>query len=311
MNQILSVEMSNNKKKKSNKKASIKTIVIFFCMILVILGIAMVAIGIFSREEASSSNSGLVTNTDTNVGTAEVKPNIEIIEGVNSLSVTITSDIEIDNIVYKWNDGEETQVNGNGDTTLELNITIPIGTNTFKITAKDINGGEQSIEKEYTGVDQYNPTISLSQEENVLKINCTSEETISYISYIYDDEAEMTQQVDDVTAEISISAEEGEHTLSIVVVNSDGGKYEETKQLYIPTVSVVTDTTDFIIEITDSRGIETVNMTLNGEQLDEITVNSTSYETTLELQDGENKLVLVVTNSDGLSITRRFRYENN
>jgi hypothetical protein len=302
MNQILSVEMPNNKNRKSNKKASIKSVVIFFCIILLIFGIAMIAVGMMSNKKTETETKQSSTPTST-----ESKPNIEIVQGTTSLDVTVSSSEQIENIKYKWNNEDETQVNGNGETTLNLTIKIPIGTNILSIVATDVNGGEQTFEKEYIGVEQYEPTITLEQETNTIKVKCSSEKTIDYISYHLDDEEETVEQINDVTAEVSIDITDGEHTLTVTVVNQDGEKYEETKPLYIPTASVVTDGTDFIINASDTRGITKISINFNGEE-QEIEVNDTNYENRLTLQDGENKIILVVYNSDGLSITKRVRY---
>lgn len=302
MNQILSVEMSNNKKRKSSKKASIKSVIIFFCIILLIFGISIIAIGLFSSKEGEEEN----TTPYTDISTGN-KPNIEIVQGTTSLDVTISSTEQIANVVYKWNNEEETQVNGNGETTMNLTINIPLGTNILNIVATDINGVEQTFEKEYVGVEQYEPTIELAQEDNTLKIQVSSEKTIDYISYYFDDQDEKSQVINDVNAEVSIEAIEGEHTLTIIVTNVDGEKFEDTRSIYIPTATVVTDGTDFIINASDSRGITSININFNGEE-QEVTVNNTEYETRLTLQDGENRIILVVHNSDGLSITKRVRY---
>ena len=46
MNQILSVEINRNQKKEK-KKLSIKSIVIFFCIMLIIFGGATISIGMY------------------------------------------------------------------------------------------------------------------------------------------------------------------------------------------------------------------------------------------------------------------------
>ena len=97
MNQILSVEMSNNKKRKSSKKASIKSVIIFFCIILLIFGISIIAIGLFSSKEGEEEN----TTPYTDISTGN-KPNIEIVQGTSSLDVTISSTEQIAKVIYKW-----------------------------------------------------------------------------------------------------------------------------------------------------------------------------------------------------------------
>ncbi len=305
MNQILSVEMSNNKSKKSGKKANIKSVIIFFCVILLLFGILVITIGIFwgNGEQEENTISGTGTSTST-----ENKPNIEIVQRTTTLDVKISSSEQIANVVYRWNNEEPTQVNGNNETTIQLTINIPLGTNILNIVATDVNGVEQTFEKEYTGQEYYEPTISLEQENNDLIIQVASEEIIDHISYYYDEQEESTQYINDVSAEVTLEVMEGEHSLTIIVTNENGESYEDTRSIYIPTVTVVTDGTYFIVNASDSRGISNIDINLNGEE-QEISVNDTEYETTLLLQDGENRMILVITNTDGLSITKRVRYE--
>lgn len=303
MNQILSVEMPNNKRKKGNKKASIKSVVIFFCIMLFIFGMSIISVGIFMQIQ-----NGQVDTKKANIEEKENKPKIEIIQDVSTLNITVSSESEISKIIYKWNNEEETQVNGNNEKDLTLNIDIPLGNNILSITAIDINGKEQSFEKTYTGVEQYKPTIELGQEANTIKIRCDSNSTIDYISYSFDDEEMQTVRVEDISAEIPINAIEGEHTLAIEVVNQEGGKYTDKKSIYIPIATIVTDGENFIINAEDTRGITKVKINFNGEE-NEVEVSDTKYTNSIKLQEGENRISLVVYNSDGLSITKRVKYQ--
>lgn len=302
MNQILSVEMQNNKKKRGHNKASIKSVVTFFCVMLFIFGMSIISVGVFMQIQ-----NGDESGSQSNVAT-EDKPKIEIVQDVSTLNITVTSQKEISKVVYRWNNEEETQVNGNNQTELPLNINIPLGTNILTISAVDVDGNEQTFEKTYVGVEAYEPAITLGQDGNTIKITFNSESVIDYISYYFDEEEVQTEQITNTTAEISVDAIEGEHSLTILVVNEDGEKYEDTRKIYVPTATVVTDGQNFIINAEDTRGITKVEIDMNGNQ-QEIEVNDTKYSNTLELQDGENRISVVVYNSDGLSITKRVRFE--
>lgn len=317
MNQILSVDMSdcerNTKKpnKKNDKKANTKSVLIFFCIGLLILGIIMAAIGVYLYLNKGTDDSN---NTDNTIEEPTInKPVIEIIEDTSTLTITVKSDYAIDYVIYSWNGGEETQVNGNSENEIELeNISIPEGTNTLTITAKDINGTEETTTKEYTGsavVEEYAPTITLEQESNIINIVISSETTLDFVSYTFDGETDIEEEIDDTTVEIPIEVTSGDHILSITVASIDGEIYEETKSFSIPSVSVAVDGDDFVITASASINITTIEITLNGEEQNAITVNDTEYEGTIPLEEGENKLIIVINTENG-SYTRKIKYEN-
>lgn len=299
MNQILSVEI-NKSKRKENKKLSIKSIVIFFCIMLIIFGGATASIGLFLQSKNNVSSSGITNNN----------LKVEAVQGDSeTLNITASGENAIDKIIYKWNNEEETQVNGNNQKQMNLDINVPIGNNILKLTVTDVKGNSKTFEKTYVGTVQYKPEIKLSQDGNILKIACDSEKIIDYISYSFDSEETKTQNISNQNAEIPIEIKniDGEHKLTIIVSNQDGEKYQETKSIYIPKVEIVTDKEKFIINASDTRTITKVSINLNGEA-SEKEINDTTYSDELKLQDGENKLILVVYNSDGLSTTKKIRF---
>lgn len=328
MNQILSVEMSKNnsnrKSKGSSKKASIKSVIIFFCIILLVFGGTITALGIYSKMKEDDNNNSEVKQPTEISGT---KPRIDITQNASELNVEVSAENEISKIEYSWNNGETKELTGNGTNQLDVNIEIPNGTNTFNIVVTDINGTTNEYSNEYvgpeigsgTGTD--NPsgndtsTINLEgQEGNKLKISCTSENIIAYVAYYFDQETEQQQTVNSTTAqiEVPIDAIEGgqEHTLTVRLVGSDGNEINKiSKSIYIPKVEVKTDGNNFIINASDSRGITKVYITFNDGEQQEIDVNDTTYENTLVLQTGENRIILTVYNSDGISVTKKVRWE--
>ena len=317
MNQILAVKMPSEKdkkkksKKKNNKKAGTKSVVIFFCILLLILGVSIIAIGARVYLNSGIDDNNTITE-NTIVDTPEVsKPVIEIITGSSSLDITITSENEIDYIIYSWDDEEETQVNGNEEYEMELTISIPEGTSTLTITAKDINGEEATYTNQYTKTgEEFIPTITLEQDDNTINIIIESETTLDYVSYTFDDETEIEEDINDTVIEIPIEITSGEHSLSVTVVDINGDIYEDTKSFSIPSVTVGIQGEEFAISISSSIDITTVEITLNGEEQDEITVNDTEYETMVPLDDDidVNKIIIKVNTTNG-SYTRRVKYE--
>lgn len=312
MNQILSVEMpkKNNKtyrKNNGNGKASTKSVIIFFCMILLIFGIAMIGLGVYSKLKDNTEEKPVPTSeTD--------KPRIDISQNASELDIEVTAKSEISKVEYKWNDGELIEENGNGTDEFNISVKIPSGENTFTIKATDINGIENQYSNSYVGPENAEPNANLSfiSATNKLKIICEEEQIITSIKYHYDNEDEKTTQVNNTKAEIEIPIKQGKHTLTVNVQYEDGTEKETSKKVYFPIVErvkVSQDMSSFIINASDERKITKVEINFNGEDLPVEQVNSETFEKTLQLKDGENRLILTVYNSDGVSITTRTRWE--
>ena len=91
--------------------------------------------------------------------------------------------------------------------------------------------------------------------------------------------------------------------------------------MYFPVVEKVQlseDGNSFVIRASDAMKINKVKMNFNGtETIEE--VNSENYNKTLQLQDGENRLILTVysyygkdeNNPNGVSITTKTRWIKN
>lgn len=318
MNQILSIEMpkSNSKKttnrSRGNKKASTKSVITFFCIMLLIFGIAMVGLGIYSILNNKKENRQIQPTSESD------KPRIDISQNASELDVEISSQNEISKIQYKWNDGEVTEEQGNGEETVNLTVKIPSGTNTFNIKAIDINGIESEYSHEYvyggTENDEPNANLSFDADANKLKIVCNEQQKITNIVYHYDNEQEVTTEINDIDGQVEIPIKQGEHNLTVKVSYEDGTSKQMSKKVYFPIVERVQPTEDrngLVLKASDKRKITKVKINFNGEELPEEEVNSEKFEKTLQLKEGENKLILTVYNSDGVSITTRTKCVKN
>ena len=300
MNQILSVNMPNKTNNK-NKKIAIKPIIIFFCIILLIFGISMIAIGISANIKSGNSK-----NNDNLF--IEDKPKIQIVQGSSTLNVAVSSEKGVDKIIYKWNNEDATQINGNNEKTMSVEIKIPLGRNILSITATDKEGVNETFEKEYTGIEEYKPEIILSQKNNLLNLKCISESAIKYISYHFDQDEEKLEEINNLNGEAFIKIIEGKHTLSVKVVDINERQYEEKKEIYIPILKAKTsvDRKKFTITAEDERGLAKIEVTVNGEKITK-DISGTSYTEEFELKEGEDRIIVSVTNIDNLSIIKGFK----
>ena len=308
MNQILSVDMPKNNRN-VNKKASIKSVIIFFSIVVLVLGISMLAIGIVSNmNKDGNDNNTIIEPTETNV------PQIEIIPESSKLTVTVTSENKISQVIYYWNNGEETAINAYDENEMKFEIKIPEGTNILTVKATDENGKSNSYKSEYVGTEEYEPVIELEQigNQNTMAIKYTSEVIVKQISYYFDNEEPKTVEVNDLTGDLPITLKEGNHNFTVEVTNEDGQTYTVQKQIIAPTIKVTTDGQKFMIEAEDTSegGITTVSINMNGQE-SEKKVNSKTYEDSIELKDGENRLILIVRNSENALVTRRIRFVKN
>ena len=304
MNQILSVDNPKNSRKKFGKdgnKASIKSVVVFFCIILIIFGISVTALGIYSLNNKEKTLSA--DNATRNI-------RIDVIQNATELDVDVTSLNEIAKIEYKWDEGEVQEISGEGKKVLSANIRIPGGTKTLKITATDVNGEVKEYSNQFVGPKEpKNIQLSESEKENKILVKCEEEQNLSYISYFYDEEEEKKVEVSGTSGQIEIDVKEGAHVLTLRVGYADGTVGQIFKKLYVPTVEVglTQDLQRFTIKITDPRQITKLTANFNGQEIT-IDVNKELFENTLPLKNGENRLILTAYNTDGGKIIKKVRY---
>ena len=307
MNQILSVDASRDNKRRSKtrepRKASTKSVVMFFCIILIIFAITLIGVGIYSISK-KDKNKAVTPNI-----VEEQKPRIDIAQNGSRLEVEISSEDTISKIEYNWNDGDIQSAETNGTTRVRIEIAVPNGTNTLNIVATDTSGSVSEYSHEYEAT-YPNATLEFDEATNKLKIVCTESAKISHITYYYDSEQEQTVQVNDISAQIEIPINQGKHDLTLKVVYEDGIEKQMTKQVYFPVVErvqVTEDMNSFFIKASDERGITKIIINFNGVESEEA-VNNTAFEKILKLQNGENRLILTVYNADGVSTTTKTKW---
>ena len=313
MNQILSVEMPKNnaygKQKGEPKKASTKSILIFFAILLVIFGIAMIIVAISTKNNNNNSNKDNGTTPPVQVNSSTTR--IDASQNGSEVDVDVSAASAIASIEYRWNEEATQQITTNGSTRMSFEIEdIPSGSNNLTIIAKDINGETATLTRTYVGAEKLNVELE-NAEINKLKITCKEEKIIKSLSYGYDSEELKTDTINNTTAVVEILKKQGEHTLTVKAIYEDESTKQISKKVYFPVVEkieVPADGSSALIRASDERKIVKVTMNFNGQDLEEESPNSTEFQKTLQSINGENRLILTVYNSDGVTTTTRTRW---
>lgn len=306
MNQILITGEEKIKRKKEKKVLPVKVIVSFFAICIIILGICMISCSVYAKDKINE------------VVEANAKPQVEINrnDDNNTIEINVNHVRGITQIAYRWNDEEETVIDGNNQKNVSETIDLLGGQNTLTVTVTEENGESVTYEKQYKAGNI--PTIKLEAVSNGVQLTSTSESTIKYIVYSWDDGEEQKIEVGDSSYEGIINAPKGEHMLKITVVDENNMEAKKEQKVVgdtEPTLTVKPDYVNgkvsFVIDAEDDELIRTVEITHNGGTKQTIDVNDTKYHNDLVMTEGEtNTLIVTVTNKNGLQKTLRVKFDN-
>ena len=308
VNQILITgdEVIKEKVKKVKKVLPINTIITFYAISIIILGICMISGSVYAKEKINEAVQ------------ANMKPSLDIIrnDDDNTLELSINHVRGIKTIAYRWNDEEEVKIDGKDRKQLSQTIDLIGGVNTLTVSITEENGETVTYEKtcEVGNI----PEIKLEAVSNGVKIIAKSEEKIDYIQYSWDDGEIDKREVGESEYEGIIDAPNGKHILKVEVV--DINKMKARKEQAIigdtePTLTVKSGLVDrkvaFVIDAEDDEEIKTVEITHNGGEKEIIDVNAKTYHNEIIMVEGKtNTLIVVVTNVNGLSKTSRVKFDN-
>ena len=322
MNQILSMQtqgqMPNAKTPKQKKpkkekkinygrpsdKANIVSIVRVFCILIILFGLVLVG----------DATYGIVSSKPT------LKDTIKVTANPIGSQVTIKAvgNMPLQSLTYKWGQGEETTVQGNGTVELEATVQIPTGNNILNMTVIDYYGNKNEYQKQYINQqnDASKPKIDISVSGNMLNIIATDDTEMSYVTYSWNNGTPTRVDIEQDSEnkkelKTSIEVLKGENTLSIVAVDKDGNTFARTEKIKganKPTFTVSSDGTNLVINAKDDEGISKIEITLDGVTSDtgDTPINQKEVDATLAITPGEHTVTVVVTNINGLKEEQSF-----
>ena len=319
MNQILSMQQSqapNTKPPKQKKlkkekqinygrpsdKASIVSIVRVFSVLIILFGLVLIG----------DATYGMISSTPTLRDTVNVTANAI---GSN-VTIRAVGNMPIQSLTYRWGQGEETVVQGNGTVELEATVQIPTGNNILNMAVVDYYGNRSEYQKQYINEqnDASKPTIEISVSGNMLNIIATDDVEMSYLTYSWNNGTPTRVDIDATATDktvlrTSIEVQRGENTLSIVAVDTEGNtqtRTENIKGANRPTFNVSADGTNLVIHAQDEEGINKIEITVDGVTSEADVDNLKELEATQAITPGEHTVTIKVTNISGLSEEQSF-----
>ena len=297
MNQILYIE--NNKGGDFRKTAKISAIIL--------LVFAVILIGKAVYGFVSSSNES--KTTEPVLGIREVKGKMEL---------NITHDKAIDKIVYSWNNGEETVLQGKGKTNITETIDIPGGNNVLTLKITDIDKHTATYTKTYyldDSIDVTEPEIQLALDGSKVKVVAKDDKQLVSLTYYWNSEDKtVIDATEDSPKQIEerIPIKKGQNTLTLIALDASGNEEvvtQEFKGAKKPTIEVDEQGDTLLIKVKDEENIQKVELTLNGEFFSTDSENTGNplnlqeAEINQKLVAGENIIKIVVYNVSGLTET--------
>lgn len=300
MNQIL--DYNPNKNSGGGASGSDK-IVRVFAVILAIFAICLLAGGAYGLYK---------NNNSADIPTkAATEAQISIEQKETKAVIKVTHDKVIEKLIYSWDAEKETTIKGDGESTMESEISLFAGTHTLNIKVVDIEGYETTYEQVVTseqGEDKLYPVIELNiTDEKKLRITSTDETAIDFVTYRWNDEEEQKVEVseDDKKIEFEIEILKGNNDLTIVAVDKSSNTTTETKSFSGVTkpdvkITIAADKKTADVYCYHENGLKEIKLTLNGVEypVDIGTENPTEYSFGIQLAEGNNDVTVTAKSVD-------------
>lgn len=309
MNQILVTgeERIEAPVRKQKKNLSTNGIIVFFAISIIIVGICIIAGSVYSKQKINETVQ------------ASIQPEIEIQrdDENNTIKIIATHIRGITSLTYRWNEEEEIVLDAQNKKSVSATIDLIGGENTLKISVTEENGKTKTLEKTFVAGNI--PEIKLEAVANGIKLIATSEENLQYIEYSWDDGEVQKIEIEENKKEYEgiINTPKGEHILKIKVVDINGMKAEKEQKVVGDTEpelkiqsQLVNGKATFVIDAEDDEMIEKIEIIHNGGETQVIEVNQKTYHHEVTMTEGDNTIIVNVTNSNGLTKARGVKFKN-
>ena len=261
-----------------------------------------------SYEENQEEN----VNWEEAIKTDKTKPKVSIESVKGKIVITATDDVKMSYVTYSWNGEEENKITGLSDDektlTTEIDSTnVKKGTNKLIVKAYDKAGNVETVEKEVQGAN--GSEIKVNQENGELVVNVKNDINITKIEYNFNGEEKTIDNINQKEYTFKLQMKDGENKISIsAYADALKSDYQNTftkentnTNTSAPTIKVLKDSNQIIINVKDESNITKIIYNFNGQEKTIDNNNQKEYQLKLDLIDGTNYVIVNAYNQNNKS----------
>ena len=261
-----------------------------------------------SYEENQEEN----VNWEEAIRTDKTKPKVSIESVKGKIVITATDDVKMSYVTYSWNGEEENKITGLSDDektlTTEIDSTnVKKGTNKLIVKAYDKAGNVETVEKEVQGAN--GSEIKVNQENGELVVNVKNDINITKIEYNFNGEEKTIDNINQKEYTFKLQMKDGENKISIsAYADALKSDYQNTftkentnTNTSAPTIKVLKDSNQIIINVKDESNITKIIYNFNGQEKTIDNINQKEYQLKLDLIDGTNYVIVNAYNQNNKS----------
>lgn len=261
-----------------------------------------------SYEENQEEN----VNWEEAIKTDKTKPKVSIESVKGKIVITATDDVKMSYVTYSWNEEEENKITGLSDDektlTTEIDSTnVKKGTNKLIVKAYDKAGNVETVEKEVQGAN--GSEIKVNQENGELVVNVKNDINIKKIEYNFNGEEKTIDNINQKEYTFKLQMKDGENKISIsAYADALKSDYQNTftkentnTNTSAPTIKVLKDSNQIIINVKDESNITKIIYNFNGQEKTIDNINQKEYQLKLDLIDGTNYVIVNAYNQNNKS----------
>ena len=291
---------------KKDGPASIKSILKFFSICLIVLGVIFMGKGSYALYQNYELSKEEIDNSF---------PTITFDQEGNNAIITAFHKKGISKVKYHWNNDTETIIQGNSEQTVILDsISISPGTNTLHVVAIDVKGRttEDSYNYSYDGI-----AIEFSVVDNTyIKITASDVKGLSSLSFKWNSDEEIIAYpdgTDNTVIEQLTEIPTGLNTLTVTAINTLNKTLVKTQSIkgnHPPTIDIYKQGTNLVVVVTDEEGIDKIVQQVNVEE-EQVTNIGGATEYTYKVPiSGEDRVLIKITAIDVEGVGRTYNAKN-
>ncbi|MBR2289703.1 MAG: hypothetical protein IJ867_03655 [Clostridia bacterium] len=287
-----------------------------FAILMVILAVFLIFSGVTSIMRNNEDKTANASNSQT-VAPVQAEILAELDDILGRVTITVNSEITIDQMKYSWDKDHDNIVSGKKQTSLEEVINVPYGEHVLHVTVTDDQ--KNTTTKEFTfdsatGIDTTSPEIKLVASGSKLQVTATDDTSIAYVTYTWNEDGEtvtMTPEEEGLQEyEFEIDIPMGTNTIVVWAVDGSDGANAKTVSKLIeaktnPEISYgFMDNEGAVLKIMCSHenGIKSIYYTFNGQPYQWELADGDEAPKYLEFEQasvvGQNSMEIKVTSID-------------